>query len=247
VSFELRDPVAVQSNQAYAILVTSPAVEIAGYEWGLSSGDQYPTGGLVVRSGGVTRPQFGADALFRIWVGSIVRDDLDGDGIEDSVDPDDDGDGAFDATDNCPIVANPSQDDVDHDELGDACDAQFDAGPAVAAVEEDAVVAVSILAVVSPPGVNGLIAKLTGNGGVVAKVSSAFAELSAGDIALGDYLFRLQTALWKLDDFDAQLAAKIANGQIGADDGANLQAVSASIRDTIEALQANASPPVAGG
>ncbi|MCW5206357.1 thrombospondin type 3 repeat-containing protein, partial [Desulfobulbus sp. F5] len=36
---------------------------------------------------------------------------------------DTDGDGIADATDNCPLVANPDQADTDGDGKGDACDA----------------------------------------------------------------------------------------------------------------------------
>ncbi|HPF40247.1 MAG TPA: thrombospondin type 3 repeat-containing protein [Phycisphaerae bacterium] len=35
---------------------------------------------------------------------------------------DDDGDGAPNGTDNCPLMANPNQEDADTDEVGDACD-----------------------------------------------------------------------------------------------------------------------------
>ena len=49
--------------------------------------------------------------------------DLDSDGTADCVDLDKDGDEVPDATDNCPLVANPLQEDSDGDEVGDACDA----------------------------------------------------------------------------------------------------------------------------
>lgn len=48
--------------------------------------------------------------------------DTDGDGIGDNADPDDDNDGVPDATDNCPLVANPDQSDKDLDGIGDRCD-----------------------------------------------------------------------------------------------------------------------------
>ena len=40
--------------------------------------------------------------------------------------PDSDGDGALDASDNCPLVSNPDQTDSDGDGLGDACDTDDD-------------------------------------------------------------------------------------------------------------------------
>ena len=42
--------------------------------------------------------------------------------LGDPVDPDDDNDGVFDSSDNCPFVANGNQADVDGDTIGDACD-----------------------------------------------------------------------------------------------------------------------------
>ena len=52
--------------------------------------------------------------------------DLDGDGLGDACDPDDDGDGVDDSVDNCPLVTNPDQTDSDGDGLGNACDPDDD-------------------------------------------------------------------------------------------------------------------------
>jgi hypothetical protein len=48
--------------------------------------------------------------------------DVDGDGLGDVCDPDIDGDGLLNAADNCPSIANTSQQNSDSDSLGDACD-----------------------------------------------------------------------------------------------------------------------------
>ena len=48
--------------------------------------------------------------------------DTDSNGICNLTDPDDDGDGVLDGTDNCPINSNPLQEDSNMDGVGDACE-----------------------------------------------------------------------------------------------------------------------------
>ena len=52
--------------------------------------------------------------------------DVDGDGIDDQVDSDNDNDTVANAADNCPLVSNQDQKDTDGDGLGDACDDDID-------------------------------------------------------------------------------------------------------------------------
>ncbi len=53
--------------------------------------------------------------------------DLDGDGLPDCLDADDDDDGIPDDVDNCPVTANTDQSDTDGDGIGDACEDDADA------------------------------------------------------------------------------------------------------------------------
>jgi len=56
----------------------------------------------------------------------LGQGDVDCDGQEDNVDPDNDGDGWADGPDNCNNIPNPSQADADQDGKGDACDTDDD-------------------------------------------------------------------------------------------------------------------------
>jgi len=58
-----------------------------------------------------------------VGIGNV---DTDCDGVDDVVDPDDDGDGIKDSVDNCPLISNPSQANKDKDNLGDSCDPDDD-------------------------------------------------------------------------------------------------------------------------
>jgi len=65
---------------------------------------------------------------------------------------DSDGDGVCDADDDCPAVADPSQEDVDGDDIGDACDPCI--GTAVAAKA-----ALTVKNIVAPAGDEGIVLK----------------------------------------------------------------------------------------
>ena len=56
----------------------------------------------------------------------VVLEDTDGDGIDNSLDTDDDGDDVLDTSDNCPLVSNANQADFDGDGQGDVCDSDID-------------------------------------------------------------------------------------------------------------------------
>ena len=57
-------------------------------------------------------------------VSSADNTDLDGDGMANPCDDDDDGDGWLDVVDNCPLIANADQFDLDENDIGFVCDPQ---------------------------------------------------------------------------------------------------------------------------
>jgi len=170
----------------------------------------------------------------------VAQNDNDADGLGDVCDPDDDNDGWNDDVDNCPLVANGGQEDADHDGLGDACDGTHTTSTVVTFVTNKASESVDTITNINPPGGNGMIAKLTGDNGVVSKVDNAVSAYESGLIDLATYLSELEAALNKLNAFDQQLAAKISNGSIIEPEASELTNASAEIRQTINSLIENA-------
>lgn len=165
-----------------------------------------------------------------------LQENNDADALGDICDPDDDNDGSEDIVDNCPIDSNPFQVDDDFDGLGNACDATYDASSVAQYLEQVAAGMVATLIDINVSGGNGMIAKLTGNGGLIRKVANAVAAYEAGFIDTSTYLSDLQTALNVLTAFENQLNAKINKGKIGETDAASLLAAATDLRSTINGL-----------
>ena len=147
-----------------------------------------------------------------------------------------DGDGYPNASDNCPNIANPDQSDSDYDGEGDACDSEFNEETVVDVLEDESSTCVDTLNEANPPGVDGMINKISGNGGVANKVNKAVADYTDGRIDTETYLDRLYEAMDKLDSFDNQLTAKINNGQIVEPEASELWLYSSNMREMINNL-----------
>ena len=96
----------------------------------------------------------------------------------------------------------------------------------------------------APPGANGLIRKLTGNGGVASIVANAVDAFGGGFIDHVTYIAELNLALDKLDAFDNQLNAKITNGQIQEPEASLIVSASAAIRSDRPTPAARALSPL---
>ncbi|BBO80801.1 hypothetical protein DSCO28_13670 [Desulfosarcina ovata subsp. sediminis] len=155
-------------------------------------------------------------------------------------DLDADDDGVFNGLDNCPEVANPDQADSDYDGDGDACDSEFNEETVVEALEKKASTCVDVLSEANPPGVDGMINKISGNGSVANKVDKAVADYTDGMIDTETYLDRLYEALDELDSFDNQLTEKINNGQIVEPEASELWEYSSNMREMINNLISDA-------
>lgn len=105
-------------TQTHQLLTGSTAID-----GGDPSGCNDPDAMLLTRDQrGFPRPEGPICDIGAYEAGCILGDpDLDGDGIPDACDLDDDDDGVPDDADNCPSVANPNQNDQDNNGVGDAC------------------------------------------------------------------------------------------------------------------------------
>lgn len=94
----------------------------------------------------------------------------------------------------------------------------------------------SLLGPCNVPGANGMINKLYD---IMDDAVYATDLYNAGSLSLADYVDALNDALMTLAAFDNQLAAKIANGQMGQPCGGDLQAQSAQVQQMILDLLAS--------
>ena len=174
------------------------------------------------------------------YAANPAQEDLDGDGDGDLCDDDDDGDGILDVADNCPTVSNPGQEDGDFDGIGDVCDPVFNQDAALNELTNTVLELARGIDEASPPGGSGLKAKLTGEGGVLAKVEQAVTDYLSGSTSAAEFQAALDDALTVLAAFENQLNAKIENGQITAQDGAELLQLASKVRLIILAMYAAA-------
>jgi hypothetical protein len=170
-------------------------------------------------------------------IANPLQENNDGDAFGDVCDADDDNDGTDDVVDNCPIDGNPDQADFDYDGLGDACDTTINAGSIAQHVEDKVAYIVRFFTTINVSGGNGMISKLTGNGGVIKKMSSAISAYNGGYIDLATYVSELDGALSMLDAFDNQIEAKISKGKIIEPYATAILDASAEIRNTINNLK----------
>jgi hypothetical protein len=166
-----------------------------------------------------------------------ANSDTDGEG--DVCDADDDNDLVQDTVDNCPLVANADQADGDGDGLGTACDPVFNNDSASASIQYWSAQMITELTTANPPGVNGLVAALSGGGSVAKKVADALAAYTTGTITLATFQARLDAALNQLDGFASQVSARVRAGRIEEPQTTAIATYYTLIRNTIVAMREN--------
>ena len=165
---------------------------------------------------------------------AILMEDLDGDGLGDVCDEDDDNDGVTDSEDNCPINYNPAQSDIDYDGSGDACDEYYGPNTVVSEIEDKVNEGVGIITSIHKlPGDNSMINKLQN---IVKIIGNAVTSYQEGTITPDEYMVQLSEASDLLTGFDNQLEAKAGNNQIPQEEADLLRGLSAQIRACIESL-----------
>jgi predicted outer membrane repeat protein len=118
---------------------------------------------------------------------------------------DSDGDGLADDVDNCPSLANPTQEDFDGDGLGDPCDSTFDLASAAQLVDALAANLHAVLLAADAPGTDGALNKVNRVSHIVNRVATRY---SLGKMTSNKAVTKLTKALTKLDKVENKVIKK---------------------------------------